>query len=120
MMNNYDFRNSVLRTARKEFRVLNNHDMALGNASSGLAGEAGEVLENIKKFLYHDIPLDMVKVKKELGDARYYLTWLEILLGFTAEETQEGNAQKLRERYPEGFTSGGGIREPRTGAGSLD
>jgi len=119
-MNNEKFRDSVLRTARTRFRTLNDYEMQLGNASSGLSGEAGEVLEDIKKFLYHDIPLDIDRLTKELGDARFYLTWLEILLGLTAEETQENNAKKLRERYPEGFKPGGGIREPRTGAGSLD
>ncbi len=111
-MNNDDFRKSVKRTARRNFRRLTNEEMAMGNASSGLSGEAGELLDHIKKFLYHDVALDMVKVKKELGDCRYYLTWLEMILGFTAEEIQEANSLKLKERYPEGFTTGGGNRAP--------
>jgi len=110
-MNLRDFRKSVMRTWRKRFRVLNQQELALGNASFGIAGEAGELADHFKKYLFHDVPLDIVKVRKELGDIRYYVTALEALLDINPEDIMQENSDKLMNRYPEGFEPGGGIRE---------
>lgn len=70
----------------------------------GLAGEAGEVTELVKKHHGHGHHLDLVKLSYELGDVLWYLADLasrhELDLGQIATQ----NVAKLRERYPLGFT----------------
>lgn len=70
----------------------------------GLAGEAGEVADHIKKVLYHGHPLDKEALVKELGDCLWYLTSLSETLGVTLMYVAEQNKLKLRARYPAGFS----------------
>lgn len=70
----------------------------------GLAGETGEVVELVKKHLFHDQPLDKEKVKKELGDVLWYLAATATGAGLKLAEVAEANVEKLRKRYPEGFS----------------
>jgi len=72
--------------------------------SMGLAGEAGEVIDVLKKHIFHGHDLDREKLKKEFGDAEWYLTALEISNGFTKDEILQANVEKLRKRYKNGFT----------------
>lgn len=76
----------------------------------GIAGEAGEVCELVKKDEYHAKPYDKEKMKDELGDVLWYVTAMAEDHGYTLEEIAEGNALKLAKRYPNGFVTGGGIR----------
>ena len=70
----------------------------------GLAGEAGEFADLIKKHIGHSQPLDKEKAKKELGDVSWYGAALASDLGFKAEAVAQANVDKLRARYPNGFT----------------
>ncbi len=76
----------------------------LTNCALGLAGESGEVGDIIKKHLFHGHPLDEEKLIKELGDVCYYLAWMCNALGTTLSVVMEENINKLRKRYPEGFS----------------
>jgi len=71
--------------------------------SLGLAGEAGEVVENTKKFLRDDnSELTEERKKKflgELGDVFWYLANLTTALGLTLEEVAIYNQYKLQKRY---------------------
>lgn len=82
----------------------------LVNAIFGLAGEAGELTDLIKKDLFHGVPADSDKVLKELGDVLYYVTRVAHYYGFDLETVADTNYQKLAARYPKGFVEGGGIR----------
>lgn len=75
------------------------------NAALGLAGESGEFADLVKKAVFHghDWPAD--KIVKELGDVLWYVTVAAVALGFSLEEIAETNIDKLRKRYPEGFSS---------------
>jgi NTP pyrophosphatase (non-canonical NTP hydrolase) len=70
----------------------------------GLGGESGEVTELIKKHLYHGRDLDRDKVIKELGDVLWYVMFMADSVGSSLREVAEVNNQKLRERYPSGFS----------------
>lgn len=74
-------------------------------ASLGLAGEAGETVELIKKAWFHGRELDREKLKKELGDVLWYVAALARAQGLTLREVAEGNIAKLDERYPDGVYS---------------
>jgi NTP pyrophosphatase (non-canonical NTP hydrolase) len=72
-------------------------------AGLGLAGETGEVVEHIKKWVGHGHDLDVDKVKKELGDVLWYIAELATVMDLSMEEIARANIRKLEERYPKGF-----------------
>ena len=65
----------------------------------GLCGEAGEVSEHFKKHLLHAKPLDLAKVKEEMGDVLWYFQLICNNHGFTIDEIKEGNMRKLCDRF---------------------
>lgn len=69
----------------------------------GRAGESGEVVDHLKKYLFHAKPLDREKVLDELGDVLWYISNACDLLGTTLDEVADRNDAKLRRRYPNGF-----------------
>lgn len=77
---------------------------ALSLGALGVAGEAGEVADLIKKHLFHDKPLDDAALLRELGDVLWYLSYLAQATGHTLEEVALANVEKLRKRYPNGFS----------------
>lgn len=70
----------------------------------GLAGEAGEVADYLKKVLGHGKAFDVDVLKKELGDVLWYMAALATMYGFTLEEVAKLNTEKLLKRFPSGFT----------------
>ena len=83
---------------------LSKQDVLL-NGVMGLCGEAGETIDLVKKDLHQGHPLDREKLIKELGDVAWYLAETAWALDVSLEEVLEGNIQKLRSRYPEGFAT---------------
>jgi NTP pyrophosphatase (non-canonical NTP hydrolase) len=86
-------------------RTANNHEYALANFGLGIAGEAGEVADLIKKVVFHNHVIDKQNICKELGDVLWYISQIASLSGLTLEEIAETNINKLKERYPEGFST---------------
>lgn len=84
-------------------RVLRWKDIDLG--ALGLVGEAGEVAELIKKHVHHHKPLDRDALAKELGDVLWYIAFLCELNGLTLEEVASASVVKLRQRFPDGFST---------------
>jgi NTP pyrophosphatase (non-canonical NTP hydrolase) len=76
----------------------------------GLAGEAGETADDIKKSIFHDTGIDRARIIKELGDVFWYATCLCTVLEIPIEIVMIENIKKLEERYPKGFVTGGGKR----------
>ncbi len=74
-------------------------------AGLGLAGEAGEVAELIKKQIGHGHEVAPEATAKELGDALWYTALVATLYDLDLGTIAEENIEKLRRRYPEGFTS---------------
>ena len=75
----------------------------LKNAVMGLCGEAGEVIDIVKKSAFQGHELNTHHMIEELGDVLYYLTWLCILLDADLSEVSFENMKKLTARYPNGF-----------------
>lgn len=69
----------------------------------GVAGEAGEVVEKVKKHLYHGRDLDAKIVADELGDVLWYAAGLCRHFGLTFESIMDGNIEKLKTRYPDKY-----------------
>ena len=81
------------------------HEQQLANAALGLTGEAGETAEMIKKHLFHATPLDQDALVKELGDCLWYIGAFATVLGLSMDDIASRNIDKLRKRYPEGFSA---------------
>lgn len=74
-------------------------DCNLLHMTCGVSGEAGELLDAIKKHVFYRLPLDMENVVEELGDIEFYLEGLRQQLGLTREQTLVANVNKLSKRY---------------------
>lgn len=75
------------------------------NGVMGLCGESGEAIDIVKKWLAQGHELDREKLAKELGDIAWYLAETAYALEIPLEEILRGNLEKLKKRYPEGFSS---------------
>lgn len=71
----------------------------------GLAGETGEVVDYMKKVLYHGHALDKEKLSDELGDVLWYIAELASAMGLDLDRVARQNVEKLKARYPEGFNT---------------
>lgn len=68
----------------------------------GIAGEAGELLDAIKKHVVYGKELDVDNVIEELGDLEFYMEGLRQGAGITREQVIEHNIKKLSKRYADG------------------
>ncbi len=82
--------------------ALNKKDVLI-NSVMGLCGESGEAIDIVKKWLAQGHELDKEHLVKELGDIAWYLAEAATALDLSMEEILQGNIDKLKKRYPEGF-----------------
>lgn len=77
-------------------------------SSLGLAAEAGKVSDLIKKGIFHRQGIEGEGFRRKilfgLGGVLWYLTQLGKSQGLTFDEIAEANIEKLRQRYPDGYT----------------
>ena len=74
------------------------------NYSLGLAGECGEVVDIVKKIVFHGKNYEPVDLILELGDVLYYLCALCNVLGIDFSEVMLNNNAKLIQRYKNGYS----------------
>ena len=74
------------------------------HAAIGLAGEAGELLDTVRKHVFDGQPLDRDNVIEELGDLCFYLEAAMQVIGISREEIEQRNMTKLSKRYEGGYT----------------
>ena len=75
------------------------------NGVMGLCGESGEVIDIVKKHLAQGHELDKEKIIKELGDVAWYMAEIATVLDVELEDVFVKNIEKLKKRYPEGFSA---------------
>ena len=101
--------NDEMATSRLEFHVDANRGLkdigGLLNGCLGLAGEFGELLDMFKKWIFHNKILDREHAKKELGDVMWYVAMISYSMGWDLDEIMQMNVDKLKARYPEGFST---------------
>lgn len=89
--------------------VTKNNKLSLNdqflNAALGLAGEAGEVADMVKKWKFQGHLLDPKDIANELGDICWYIALMSESIGLSFNEILEMNIEKLRKRYPGGFSA---------------
>ena len=75
------------------------------NSVMGLCGESCEAIDIVKKWMAHGHELDKEHLVKELGDIAWYLAEAATALDMDLEDILAANIEKLKNRYPEGFSS---------------
>ena len=80
------------------------NDDALMCAALGIAGEAGEIADYIKKYKEQGHPLLAGKIAEEMGDLLWYVAKLSGLISISLEAIAQHNVIKLQRRYPNGFS----------------
>lgn len=70
----------------------------------GIVGEAGELLDAIKKHTIYNKPLDLENIIEELGDLDFYTEGLRQILGLSRDEILAHNIKKLSKRYQDGYS----------------
>ena len=91
----------------KAIRTVNTNlseNEQLSNLCMGLCGETGEIVDYVKKHLYHGHKLDLRKLTEEISDVMWYLTNLATFFELPMCDILDENIKKLEERYPEGFS----------------
>lgn len=81
----------------------------LWHMATGIATEAGELLDAVKKHVMYNQPLKVRfkdgdgSVEEELGDLEFYMEGLRRPLEMTRDETRIANMSKLAKRYGDDF-----------------
>ena len=70
----------------------------------GIAGEAGDVASCIKKTFAHGND-KKEGIRENIGDSLWYAAMICNFFGWSMEEILNENMEKLRARYPAGFTN---------------
>jgi len=78
---------------------LNSYDCHLIHMIMGVCGEAGQLLDGIKKGVIHREQLDMKKVVKELGNIEFYLEGLRQGLDLDRDVVIQHSIDKLNAQH---------------------
>lgn len=92
------------------FDEMTPHKLMMNHAIIGIASEAGEIADAVKKITLYakdrkpDFNRDawLTHVKEELGDMEFFLEALRQQLGISREDTLSANITKLDARYASG------------------
>lgn len=106
-MNN-EYSEMVRSLAKSGFAIkkdLTGQNAHLLHMAVGIAGEAGELLDAIKKASIYNKPIDIENVIEELGDLEFYMQGLRDSLEISRDQTIQANMKKLCQRYPSGSYS---------------
>ena len=107
-MSESEYEEFVMSRAKSGVDILaeiNSCDAHALHMAVGISGEAGELLDAIKKPVIYRKKWDFENIKEELGDLEYFMTGLRVQLGLTREQCIEANITKLTKRYPNNYTN---------------
>ena len=98
-MTGTEYQKLAMRTNKSEATQEQN----LINGCLGLAGEAGEVCDIVKKYMFQGHNLETQKIVVELSDVLWYVALTAQGIGCDLDSIMEHNINKLKKRYPNGF-----------------
>jgi NTP pyrophosphatase (non-canonical NTP hydrolase) len=99
------FVNSLVKPGAEIVRQLTPQQAHLLHMAVGASGEAGELLDAIKKHCVYQKQIDIPHIVEEAGDILFYLTGLLNELDLSLEDCINANREKLSRRYASGSYS---------------
>ena len=100
-MNGKEYQKLAMRTCSIPY---DNEEGRLHHAVFGLTSEAGEVAGILQK-VYQGHEFDKEHIKKELGDCLWMIAEACEALDLDMDDVMQTNIDKLKARYPEGFSA---------------
>ena len=103
------YKEMVLKTESNDLnamssRLKDKRALRLLHGSCGIATEAGELLDAMKKHIFYGKEVDTVNVVEEVGDLMWYIAIILDELGVEFEDVMDKNINKLKARYGNKFS----------------
>lgn len=96
--------NEYQRLANRTMNVELTYEQQMQHALFGMCGEIGEIQSMFqKKFQGHEIDSDALM--HEVGDLCWFVAEFCTAEGWELESVMKANIEKLKKRYPEGFSA---------------
>jgi NTP pyrophosphatase (non-canonical NTP hydrolase) len=99
-MNLKEYQELAKKTAKKDFKTEKEEILTWG---CGISGEAGDVASCIKKTFMHNKDVKE-GIMENLGDMFWYSAMICNFFNWDMNEILQKNIEKLKKRFPEGFT----------------
>lgn len=96
--------NTYQQLAARTINHALDRDEMINHAVFGLSGEVGEISSFFQK-VYQGHELSETDLRKEAGDVAWMLAELCTAYGWDMEQVFIENIEKLRARYPKGFSA---------------
>lgn len=108
-MTTKEYIQNAIKTESRDFatigmRLQSEENQRLLHGGIGLATEAGEFLDALKKHIFYGKEMDKVNLREELGDIFWYCAIIADQLEIDFAEVMERNITKLKARYGEKFS----------------
>lgn len=108
-MDTKEYVTNAIKTESRDFdaigsRLAEVRNQRLLHAGIGLATEAGEFLDALKKHVFYGKDLDTVNLSEEMGDLFWYCAIIADELGVNFADIMETNIAKLKARYGDKFS----------------
>lgn len=99
-MNLKEYQEACKKTAKK----FDSPELEIFTWGLGITGEAGDIASCIKKTFAHKKDVKD-GIKENIGDMLWYTAMICNFFDWNLEEVLQQNIDKLKERFPEGFTT---------------
>lgn len=96
-----EYQKLAQRTSRRDI-TQSEH---LLNGILGLSGETGECADLVKKHFFQDGREISDDLLDEVSDVLWYVAEVVTAMGRTMEDVAQHNINKLKKRYPDGFST---------------
>ncbi len=108
-METQEYIKNAIKTESRDFSAIGERLQSVENqrllhGGIGLATEAGEFLDALKKHVFYGKELDKVNLREEMGDIFWYCAIIADQLDVDFATVMERNITKLKARYGEKFT----------------
>ncbi len=108
-METQEYIKNAIKTESRDFSAIGDRLQSVENqrllhGGIGLATEAGEFLDALKKHVFYGKELDKVNLREEMGDIFWYCAIIADQLEVDFATVMERNITKLKARYGEKFT----------------
>lgn len=104
--------NEYQKFCKKTAKKFNNKEKEIMTLGLGISGEAGDVAGCIKKTFSHQDNQEN-GIKENLGDSLWYIAMICNFFNWDLENVMEENIEKLKKRYPKGFSEKSARKDKR-------